>query len=124
MIDLEPFTKVLCRDRENNYWSPDILLQVVKPTKTNPMKYKCASKWWLECIPYEENKHLCFKVGNPYQLFDLVRYQSGDSKIWHKGIIIEEPISNDLLSIAHIETPELIRTEHVKIFKRNTYALP
>jgi hypothetical protein len=53
---LKPFDKVLVRDNDEQEWSTSFFSRCVK-SETN--KYSCVNDIrWVQCIPYEENKHL------------------------------------------------------------------
>jgi hypothetical protein len=53
---LKHFDKVLVRDNDEQAWSTSFFSRCVK-SETN--KYSCVNDIrWVQCIPYEENKHL------------------------------------------------------------------
>lgn len=50
---LKPFDKVLVRDFDNTPWEIDFFSRLL-----DGKHFKCVDLSYVQCIPYEENKHL------------------------------------------------------------------
>lgn len=60
-IELEPFDKVLVRDRDDREWGCDIFSHLGDKEGV----FICLTTWWKQCIPYEGNEHLLGTTNKP-----------------------------------------------------------
>jgi hypothetical protein len=59
----KPDVKVLVRDLPDQRWKLDIFSHIDLQDLTH--NYVCVGGFYVDCIPYEGNEHLCGKVGEP-----------------------------------------------------------
>ena len=67
---LQPFDKVLVRDRDVEHWSCGLFSHIIN--ENIPPTYQCTGHWYRFCIPYnDDTKHL---VGTADEAPEFYRY--------------------------------------------------